>query len=136
MDSFKRLSWCSRYHICLTHRRSPVRSRAKTNSFSFWNLFISSNYFMDLILSCQPISIIHFWANVLSNFVSPQPVLTSVYFCSSTKIFLNAESASKRWDLFCHRLHWNWLQKAKKTLISCMDRCYTVDWLSLEGCLK
>ena len=23
-------SWCSGYHICLTHRRSPVRSRAKT----------------------------------------------------------------------------------------------------------
>ena len=26
----KRFSWCSGYHICLTHRRSPVRSRAKT----------------------------------------------------------------------------------------------------------
>ena len=25
-----RFSWCSGYHICLTHRRSPVRSRAKT----------------------------------------------------------------------------------------------------------
>ena len=27
-------SWCSGYHICLTHRRSPVRNRAKT-----WNIF-------------------------------------------------------------------------------------------------
>ena len=26
----KEFSWCSGYHICLTHRRSPVRSRAKT----------------------------------------------------------------------------------------------------------
>ena len=26
----KQFSWCSGYHICLTHRRSPVRSRAKT----------------------------------------------------------------------------------------------------------
>ena len=26
-------SWCSGYHICLTHRRSPVRSRAKTLPF-------------------------------------------------------------------------------------------------------
>ena len=25
-----KFSWCSGYHICLTHRRSPVRSRAKT----------------------------------------------------------------------------------------------------------
>ena len=25
-------SWCSGYHICLTHRRSPVRNRAKTGS--------------------------------------------------------------------------------------------------------
>ena len=22
--------WCSGYHICLTHRRSPVRNRAET----------------------------------------------------------------------------------------------------------
>ena len=28
-------SWCSGYHICLTHRRSPVRSRAKTDSILF-----------------------------------------------------------------------------------------------------
>ena len=28
----KQFSWCSGYHICLTHRRSPVRSRAKTCS--------------------------------------------------------------------------------------------------------
>ena len=27
----KAFSWCSGYHICLTHRRSPVRSRAKTS---------------------------------------------------------------------------------------------------------
>ena len=26
----KEFSWCSGYHICLTHRRSPVWSRAKT----------------------------------------------------------------------------------------------------------
>ena len=26
-----KFSWCSGYHICLTHRRSPVRSRAKTS---------------------------------------------------------------------------------------------------------
>ena len=34
LDDVKELksmfSWCSGYHICLTHRRSPVRSRAKT----------------------------------------------------------------------------------------------------------
>ena len=29
-----KFSWCSGYHICLTHRRSPVRSRAKTNLLS------------------------------------------------------------------------------------------------------
>ena len=28
-------SWCSGYHICLTHRRSPVQSRAKTCYFCF-----------------------------------------------------------------------------------------------------
>ena len=28
-----KFSWCSGYHICLTHRRSPVRSRAKTGTF-------------------------------------------------------------------------------------------------------
>jgi hypothetical protein len=27
---FYYISWCSGYHICLTHRRSPVRSRAET----------------------------------------------------------------------------------------------------------
>ena len=26
-------SWCSGYHICLTHRRSPVRNRAKTQNY-------------------------------------------------------------------------------------------------------
>ena len=31
--TFHVFSWCSGYHICLTHRRSPVRSRAKTNIF-------------------------------------------------------------------------------------------------------
>ena len=30
VSKFNRFSWCSGYHICLTHRRSPVRSRAKT----------------------------------------------------------------------------------------------------------
>ena len=29
----KQFSWCSGYHICLTHRRSPVRSRATTSNF-------------------------------------------------------------------------------------------------------
>ena len=28
-------SWCSGYHICLTHRRSPVRSRAKIYLLNF-----------------------------------------------------------------------------------------------------
>ena len=31
----KKFSWCSGYHICLTHRRSPVLSRAKTYFFLF-----------------------------------------------------------------------------------------------------
>ena len=30
LGNVKQFSWCSGYHICLTHRRSPVRSRAKT----------------------------------------------------------------------------------------------------------
>ena len=30
ITNVKQFSWCSGYHICLTHRRSPVRSRAKT----------------------------------------------------------------------------------------------------------
>ena len=42
----KEFSWCSGYHICLTHRRSPVRSRAKTifkhQSLSLWKLFFRS----------------------------------------------------------------------------------------------
>ena len=29
-ENVSKFSWCSGYHICLTHRRSPVRSRAKT----------------------------------------------------------------------------------------------------------
>ena len=28
--SSQQFPWCSGYHICLTHRRSPVRSRAET----------------------------------------------------------------------------------------------------------
>ena len=36
-------SWCSGYHICLTHRRSPVRSRAKTLNF-----FVSYFHFIYL----------------------------------------------------------------------------------------
>ena len=38
-----KFSWCSGYHICLTHRRSPVRSRAKTCVFFSFELFISKN---------------------------------------------------------------------------------------------
>ena len=38
-----RFSWCSGYHICLTHRRSPVRSRAKTSNF-----FVSYFHFIYL----------------------------------------------------------------------------------------
>ena len=30
LENVRQFSWCSGYHICLTHRRSPVRSRAKT----------------------------------------------------------------------------------------------------------
>ena len=40
---FNRFSWCSGYHICLTHRRSPVRSRAKTSNF-----FVSYFHFIYL----------------------------------------------------------------------------------------
>ena len=33
---FSAFSWCSGYHICLTRRRSPVRSWAKTGAFLFF----------------------------------------------------------------------------------------------------
>ena len=46
-----RFSWCSGYHICLTHRRSPVRNRAKTGS-NFWNW-----------ISLQMLCIVKFWFN-------------------------------------------------------------------------
>ena len=42
--------WCSGYHICLTHRRSPVRSRAET-FFVFFSAIIVINIFF-----CQEIS--------------------------------------------------------------------------------
>ena len=49
-------SWCSGYHICLTHRRSPVRSRAKTILKHFWDttqfkLTISAKVGFNLVLS-------------------------------------------------------------------------------------
>ena len=65
-----KFSWCSGYHICLTHRRSPVRSRAKTYIFSidlvnmakFWKVFswaldfqrhVQRDYFRNCFLNQQ-----------------------------------------------------------------------------------
>ena len=56
----KQFSWCSGYHICLTHRRSPVRSRAKTEFFFFERFF-------SLVIKCFKISSIwyHFCTKLL-----------------------------------------------------------------------
>ena len=69
-------SWCSGYHICLTHRRSPVRNRAKTISFfvinciqlewiicNFHDSFYSYsyNYCMMHIFALRRFSINYFW---------------------------------------------------------------------------
>ena len=53
-------SWCSGYHICLTHRRSPVRSRAKTD-----------NIFAQLFLQNLCVAILHMSDEIaISNFLS------------------------------------------------------------------
>ena len=48
--------WCSGYHICVTHRRSPVRSRAKAmitfqKNFIIENSFRKFSYLFHLFIS-------------------------------------------------------------------------------------